>query len=238
MLSLAGTWVLKYGGSDHIDGIEKMKGVPLCALLLNRFPGESISIYQLSEGLIEEVKFTLRTKTGYKQFHFQLCKLNFAEDVLSTIVGVDREFTELSILRMGPAKNQRSLEQYILDRNGREIRVEIDIDDRDFGRQRMVKFLDRKEEPLPSTVIFRSATGSHSWSNLSTHNAAALQSLKINILSTFSRKINISELPSLDITDSGIAANVPETRRFDEWVTPDEEVTYFIIQVLEKEEKM
>ena len=229
--TIAGTWSLRPDGSDHIPGIENVDQVPLSAKLQNKFAGERFLIQQISEGLYEEIKFALRTKKKYVDVTYQLGKLNIDHEVLSIVVGVDREFTELSILRMGPARGQRSLEQYQLYGNGFEMRVEIDIEAPLTGRVKMIKYLERLEKVLPHPIIFRSASGSHTWRNTSTHNSAALQSVRLSINSTFERKININDEPSIDLTDSGLASKVPETRRLDKKIIPDEEVTYFTIEV-------
>jgi hypothetical protein len=237
-LCLAGTWTLRKTGSDHVPGIESVNACPLSAKLRGEFKGERFNIQQLSSGPVDEVQLMLRGKSGYSNNYYQLGKLNFEKkNVFATIVGIDKEFKELSILRIGPAKAQRSLEQYTLDANKREIRLEIDMES-DFGRIRMVKYLVRSAESadvkVPPLIKFRSALASNYWKNASSHSIETIQEVTIQIQGTVLRIINTRSGNSVDVesdASSTFLTKATETKRYDSAYISDEKVMFFAVKV-------
>jgi len=162
--------------------------------------------------------------------------MHYSKNILSIMVGCDKDFKYMSILRLGPAKGQRSLEQYTLDGSRREIRLEIDVDSPECGRVRMVKFLVRSAESadvrIPVGLVFRCATISNNWSDPGTHNAALLQEATVSIVGHTSRIVNTkSGRPIVLAHETSNATEAPETKRFNGQTVSDEKVTYFVMKV-------
>lgn len=236
-LSLAGAWILKTAGSDHIPGIEVIDSVPMSAKMKGVFKGERLSILQSAVGDVEEIQIMLRSRKGYSLAYYQLGKLNFEnKNAFSMVVGCDKDFKYMSILRLGPAKAQRSLEQYTLDGSRREIRLEIDLDSPECGRVRMVKFLVRSADSadvrIPVGLSFHSAAVVNNWNDPGTHSAELVSGVAISIAGYTTRIINTKSGRSTVLqAESTYDTEAPETKRFNSRFTADEKVAYYVIKV-------
>ena len=241
---MAGAWVLRTRGSDHVPGIEGVTAVPISAKIRGSHKSERFIITQRAAGLIEEVQFMLRGQyvKGYTSNSYQLGKLNYEKKNICAIVTcTDKEFRELKIQRMGPAKGQRSLERYTLDSNEREIKVEIDIDAPGSGRVKMVKYLvrsaDSTDVKVPPLIKFRTTNATNNWQNEASHNTEVMGETSVDIQGSVVRCINRSNGVSVNIEDdsqtTSPATKAPETRRYyDGKMLQDEKVTYFVVRVM------
>ena len=74
---MAGAWVLRTRGSDHVPGIEGVTAVPISAKIRGSHKSERFIITQRAAGLIEEVQFMLRGQyvKGCTSNSYQLGKL-------------------------------------------------------------------------------------------------------------------------------------------------------------------
>ena len=241
---LAGAWVLRTRGSDHVPGIEGVTAVPISAKIKGSHKSERFIIAQRAAGLIEEVQLMLRGQNvkGYVSKSYQLGKLNYEKrNICAIITSVDKEFRELSIRRMGPAKGQRSLERYRLDGNEREMKVEIHIDAPGSGRVKMIKYLvrsaDSADVKVPPLIKFRTSNATNNWQSETSHHADLLGDASVDIQGSVVRCINKSNGQSCNVEDdlqtTHPMAKAPETRRhYDGKFIQDEKVTYFVVRVI------
>lgn len=241
---LAGAWVLRTRGSDHVPGIEGVTAAPISAKIRGLHKSERFIITQRAAGLIEEIQLMLRGQNvkGYMSNSYQIGKLNYEKKNLCAVITcVDKEFRELCIQRMGPAKGQRSLERYTLDNNKREIKVEIDIDSSDSGRVKMVKYLvrsaDSADVKVPPLIKFRTTNATNNWQNEESHCIELIGETSVDIQGSVVRCINTRNGHSVNIEDdsqtTSPATKAPETRRyFDGKFIQDEKVTYFVVRVM------
>ena len=236
--SLAGAWTLRKNGSDHVPGIESINSIPLSAKLRGDFKGERLLISQLTSGPIEEVHITLRSKSGYSPNYYQLGKLNYeGKKILSVITGIDKEFKELCITRLGPARGQRSVEHYAIDQVRQEVRLEIDIDSPESGKIRMVKYLirsvDTSDVKIPPKIKFHNTQAINNWLKPESHSAAVLQLVSVDLNGTLVRYINTRSGNSVNVeNESTNFSKSIETKRFEGKSNNEEKVTYFVIKVL------
>lgn len=107
--SLCGNWKLKKRGSDYVPGVEDIVGVPFISQMIDESYGFTIT--QLTKPM-EEIAMEHEQNGKRKSVYYQIGKTSF-EDVtassviLAAVVHISPDFTELSILRMGPEKGQR-----------------------------------------------------------------------------------------------------------------------------------
>lgn len=107
--SLCGSWKLKKRGSDYVPGVEDIVGVPFISQMIDESFGFHIS--QLTKPM-EEIVMEHEHNGRRKSVYYQIGKTSF-EDVtasfviLAAVVHISEDFTELSILRIGPGKGQR-----------------------------------------------------------------------------------------------------------------------------------
>lgn len=187
MESLAGTWVLKRKGSDYIPGVESIFGVPFTTQIIN-----DQQLIHIKSGHIpnEEINLTFQDAGRLTEIVFQIGRLNFEHVssggvILGIVVQIDPDFRECSLLRIGPSKGQKSLEQYKLSDNGDEIRVEIDhvLPDRD--TLKLVKILSRlKSGSDDNNPGFDYARYANSWVHPHNHAANTLKSIRIKFTET------------------------------------------------------
>jgi hypothetical protein len=109
MTSLCGKWRLKKRGSDYVPGVEDIIGVPFISQMIDESFGLVIS--QLTKPM-EEISMDHEHNGKRKSVYYQMGKTSFEEVtasvvVLAAVVHIANDFTELSILRMGPEKGQR-----------------------------------------------------------------------------------------------------------------------------------
>lgn len=109
MSSLCGTWRLKKRGSDYVPGVEDIIGVPFISQMIDESFGLTIS--QLTKPM-EEISMEQEHNGKKKNVYYQMGKTSFEEVtasavILAAVVHISEQFTELSILRMGPEKGQR-----------------------------------------------------------------------------------------------------------------------------------
>jgi hypothetical protein len=109
MTSLCGNWRLKKRGSDYVPGVEDIVGVPFISQMIDESFGLTIS--QLTKPM-EEISIEHEHNGKRKAVFYQMGKTTFedvtaATVILAAVVHISDEFTELSILRMGPEKGQR-----------------------------------------------------------------------------------------------------------------------------------
>lgn len=186
---LAGTWVLRKAGSDYLPGLEEYSGVPFPALLS---PDSDcwLGIHQkLSFGNVEEVSFSFRSHRTETRI-FQVGKLNYEKvakkgAILAIVTGVNQEFRECSISRLGPAPGQRSDETYNLDENGDEVRVSVSMILPDGSKIKMVRYLTRCETADGShtpPINFSNSHRSYGWQSAINHTAFALSKFELRLM--------------------------------------------------------
>lgn len=107
---LSGKWVIRMQGSDYVPGLDQLAGMPF-SVLINNDSDSWLSISQkASAGLVEEAIFTCSAaKTETRAY--QIGKANY-ECVdkgrhVFAFPSVDEEFSEFSVLRVGPGVGQR-----------------------------------------------------------------------------------------------------------------------------------
>jgi hypothetical protein len=197
MSSLCGKWRLKKRGSDYVPGVEDIAGVPFISQMIDESFGLTIS--QLTKPM-EEISIEHEHLGRRKTAFYQMGKTSF-EDVtastviLAAVVHISEEFTELSILRMGPEKGQRrytlhrfsqslshSLEQYKLNEIGNEIRVEIDHVLPEGQAIKLVKRLERLPSPPMETIIFTNTNVVNHWALPQSHSPSTLRAVSLRIV--------------------------------------------------------
>jgi hypothetical protein len=110
MTSLCGKWRLKKRGSDYVPGVEDIVGVPFISQMIDD-ANFGLVISQLTKPM-EEISMEHEHNGKKKSVYYQMGKTSFEEVtasvvVLAAVVHITDDFTELSILRMGPEKGQR-----------------------------------------------------------------------------------------------------------------------------------
>lgn len=109
MTSLAGNWILQRKGSDYVPGIESVVGVPYSTRIIN---DEHMLRIEQKMKPNEEISLTHIYERKSECIYFGVGKINFesAQDegvIIGVVVQVDEDFTECSLLRMGPKKGQK-----------------------------------------------------------------------------------------------------------------------------------
>ena len=235
---LAGTWILRNQGSDHLPGLEEFDDIPFPALLSPDVDGYlNISQKQYSKD-VEEVAFSCKGITGgILSRVFQVGKLNYEKTaarytVLAVVAKVNSEFHECTILRYGPGSGQKSEETYHLDDNGEEIRVSIKFVLPDGSKINMVKYLQRLgNAPLP--IRFKNSIRSYGWAKHDYHSRIAVSYLAVKVLDAY---VTHTAKDSDDVinTDEIDVSRKFYTRRYGDHISNGEEITVYEILVQNK----
>mmetsp|Transcript_24717 Transcript_24717/g.36438 ORF Transcript_24717/g.36438 Transcript_24717/m.36438 type:complete len:544 (-) Transcript_24717:141-1772(-) len=184
-LSLSGCWRLKKKGSDYVPGIDDIAGVPFISQMVDE--SHKLTITQLSRPM-EEFHVVHEVGNKRKQCYYQLGKINFESitssvAILASVVHISPDFKEVSILRMGPDKGQRSLEQYKLHDSGNEIRIEVDHVLPEGQALKLVKRLERIPESFVSeTIEFSTISVVNNWAMPKSHAPSTLRSVRLRII--------------------------------------------------------
>lgn len=145
-----------------------------------------LSISQLTKPM-EEILMEQDHNGRKKNVYYQMGKTSFEEVtasavILAAVVHISEQFTELSILRMGPEKGQRSLEQYKVNENGNEIRVEVDHVLPEGQALKLVKRLERVPDTPIETIIFTTSNLVNHWALPQSHSPSTLRTATLRIV--------------------------------------------------------
>lgn len=215
--SIVGTWVL-HDGSEQVQGLDGIPGLPFSLQLSSKSKGQKLRITCTSSGNIEELKFKLLTKRGDFTNFYQLSSLNYEKNgVLSTVTSIDPLFREVVILRLGPIKNQRTIEKFSLSHNGRELRVEVKVESQFNAAIKTIIFLKRAEvEPVSSIpLIIHYGSEPSGYIDSTIYDREFLTSLRLHIPDILEKVINSKSSNMTSMFVDYAPSRLEETRRFD-----------------------
>lgn len=154
MASLAGRWKFIKDGSDFLPGIDKLPNSPLVTKLQGFDEDEVFEIEKVHYSSVEEITFTYddKIKRSYQVGTLNYQTINSSNVSISVVQVCNHDFTEITVLHMGPECGQNSKEIYRLDVNRRHMKVVVEIVTGDGTTLSLIKYLGRSGDSPPVDV--------------------------------------------------------------------------------------